>query len=280
MAFYPAPSINYFGTTLNGAIDNSVTTITLNSVTGLATTGGVLVIDRENSSGTATPNAREVISYTGISGNDLTGVTRAFDNSTARSHGNNALVEAVFTVGMWNDLRNAVATAFNTSGTGVSVSTATVATLLTASSALTSNLTVANQMTALRALVSTLTVTGTANFSGASVLGVPATFNFSWMVPGSLASQVDVAGRLIVPSAADGKFLHAYLGQPASVASVGVFLMKNGAVYGTVHILGGQTYASSASIATPALAAGDLLSVNIGSNASLAQDLWLGLRAQ
>src|SRR3990167_10721248 len=96
-----APTANYFSTTLNGAINASAQTITLNSTTNLQAPG-YLVIDREDGSGAATPNAREVISFTGISGNDITGVTRPADGSTARAHNDGALVEAVPTIGMWN----------------------------------------------------------------------------------------------------------------------------------------------------------------------------------
>lgn len=130
MAFYKAPKVNFFSTTLNGAIDNSVTTITLNSVTGLQFPG-VLIIDREDGNGSATPNSREVINYTGISGNDLTGCTRAADSGTARSHSNGALVEATITVGLWNDLRDAVASSLTTDGSGIALSgTASIATMV------------------------------------------------------------------------------------------------------------------------------------------------------
>src|SRR3990167_10490659 len=90
--FYKAPSVNYFSTTLNGAINDAVDTITLSSTTNL-TAPGVVVIDREDSLGSATPNAREVVAFTGISGSDITGCTRGFDGSTARSHSSGAVVE-------------------------------------------------------------------------------------------------------------------------------------------------------------------------------------------
>lgn len=129
MAFYKAPSVNFFNTTLNGSINDSVDTITLNSVTGLQAPG-VLIINREDGNGTATPSAREVISFTGISGSDLTGVTRNFDGSGAKSHANGSLVEATFTVGMWNDLRSAVAASLTTDGGGIALSgTASIATM-------------------------------------------------------------------------------------------------------------------------------------------------------
>jgi hypothetical protein len=70
-------------TTLDGAINNLVSTITLTSVTGFPTTG-VVKIDNE------------LISYTGISSNDLTGCTRGVNGTTAASHSDGAGVE-VFT---------------------------------------------------------------------------------------------------------------------------------------------------------------------------------------
>lgn len=124
---FKAPTENYASTSLNGAINDSVTTITLNDASKLQAPGYV-VIDREDGNGTATPNSREVIKYTGISTNDLTGVTRGADNSTARSHSDGALVEATFTIGMHNDQRDAINAEHTTSGTHV-ISTASIATI-------------------------------------------------------------------------------------------------------------------------------------------------------
>lgn len=103
-SFYKAPTSNAFSTTLNGSINDSVTTITLNSVSGLQNTNGVLVIDRQNSAGDNTPSAREYISFTGVSGSTVTGVTRGLAGSSNQSHADGALVEAIFDVTQWNDL--------------------------------------------------------------------------------------------------------------------------------------------------------------------------------
>lgn len=130
MSYYKAPTTNFWSTTINGSIDSSVTTITLNSVTGLQFPG-VLILDREDGNNTATPNSRELVSFTGISGNDLTGCTRGFDGSTARSHSNGALAESVPAVGMWNDLRNPVAVALSTDGANLAISgTASISTMI------------------------------------------------------------------------------------------------------------------------------------------------------
>lgn len=83
MAFYPTSvatngvlyvAVNGLQTTLASSITNSQTTITLTSTSGFPTTGLVTI---ENN---------EVVSYTGISGADLTGCTRGADGTTALAH--------------------------------------------------------------------------------------------------------------------------------------------------------------------------------------------------
>lgn len=59
---------------LAGAISSTATTITLNSVLGLQSPAGKLRIENE------------IITYTGISSNDLTGVTRGVDGTQAQAH--------------------------------------------------------------------------------------------------------------------------------------------------------------------------------------------------
>lgn len=74
-------AVNELQTSLNGSITSGATTLTLVSSTNFPAYGTVLIDN-------------EVILYTGISGNDLTGLTRGFDspNSTAAAHANAALV--------------------------------------------------------------------------------------------------------------------------------------------------------------------------------------------
>lgn len=110
-----APLANFKQTTLNGGIDNSTQTITLASTANMQAPGYV-VIDRVDTQGTATPNSREVVRYTGISSNDLTGCTRGADNSSALSHSDGAIVETAPTVGMWNSLATIVSAGFDGSG--------------------------------------------------------------------------------------------------------------------------------------------------------------------
>jgi len=84
-----------FSTTLNvsGGINNSQTSgIVLTSVTGLNTSGGVLCLTWADPLDTS---VHEYILYTGVSGNELTGVTRGYEGSSARAHSNGATVAAV-----------------------------------------------------------------------------------------------------------------------------------------------------------------------------------------
>jgi len=60
-------------TTLDGIHSSSVTTLTLTSTTDFDSAGSAYI-------------GSEIISYTGVSGNDLTGVTRGTQSTTAASH--------------------------------------------------------------------------------------------------------------------------------------------------------------------------------------------------
>jgi len=66
-------------TTLNGSHSNSVTTLTLVSTTGLASSGTVYI-------------GGEQVTYTAISGNDITGCTRAANSTTAETHSSGVAV--------------------------------------------------------------------------------------------------------------------------------------------------------------------------------------------
>lgn len=84
-----------FSTTLNvsGGIDSSQTTgIVLTSVANLNTGGGILGLDWADTIDTST---YEIIEYTGISGNELTGVTRGQSGTSGKSHNNGATIVAL-----------------------------------------------------------------------------------------------------------------------------------------------------------------------------------------
>ena len=92
-------------TTLNGTIDSSTTTVVLTSgtsFTGVST--GVVEPTSTNTSGTPTWGIlvdTEIISYTGVSSNTLTGVTRAAFGSTAAAHNTGATIRLLETPANW-----------------------------------------------------------------------------------------------------------------------------------------------------------------------------------
>tara|TARA_R100000935_G_C2791848_1_gene146346 strand:+ start:22 stop:957 length:936 start_codon:yes stop_codon:yes gene_type:complete len=66
-------------TTLNGSHSSSVTTLTLTSTTGLAAAGTVHI-------------GTEQVTYTAVSGNDITGCTRGANSTTAATHSSGVAV--------------------------------------------------------------------------------------------------------------------------------------------------------------------------------------------
>lgn len=172
---YTAPTANYLSKTLNGSIGDSDDTITLNNTTSMQAPG-YIVIDRTNSAGTATPDNREVVSYTGISGSDLTGCARGADGSTNRAHADGAIVETMPTVGMWNSLATIVDQAVTGDGylkaIGSPVSIARMQIIQEAVTSIASITRLEGPFAKVSsALMSIVTISGHLTISGASVSG-------------------------------------------------------------------------------------------------------------
>jgi len=70
---------------------------------------GILVVDRIDVNGNLTPNNVEYISFTGVSGSTVTGLTRGLGGTTAKGHSIGAIVEFVPDV-VWADAINDVFT--------------------------------------------------------------------------------------------------------------------------------------------------------------------------
>lgn len=87
-------------TTLNGALTDSATTITLTDASGFPSSGQVRI-------------GTELINYTGKSSNDLTGCTRGVESTTAAAHSDGATVVATTDMVGWGE----AATISVTSGT-------------------------------------------------------------------------------------------------------------------------------------------------------------------
>ena len=101
-----APTKNAVQKTLAAQLLSTATTgdpITFDDVDGIPNLPGVLVINRVNTSGTATPSSREYIEYSGTSGSTVLITTRNVDGSnSALTHPVGSIVEFIPDV-VWSD---------------------------------------------------------------------------------------------------------------------------------------------------------------------------------
>ena len=87
-------SDNFVQKTLGAELLAGATTVTLNNVTSIPNLPGVFIVDRIDTNDVETPTKREVISYAGVSGSTLTGLTRNADGSGSdQTHAINGIVE-------------------------------------------------------------------------------------------------------------------------------------------------------------------------------------------
>ena len=271
-SLFVAPTANFIQTTLNGGITSGALTITVNSATNFQAPG-YAVIDRTDSNGTSTPNAREVISYTGISGSDLTGVTRGEDVSTARSHADGAIVETMPTIGMWNSLTTVVATAMTSDGylkainSPVSIAIGQFTRFVTPSIASVADMRIATRL----------------DVSGASVTGVG--IHPVWVIAGFSSAATTNVQRMIMPQGGTFQYFSMTTRTPVSTASLTLALynIRSGAsVFDTIGrpaILGGGTFVSTASIKTPAFISGDVLRVDLETGGNVSDITLIGRAA-
>ena len=113
------PLYNGLQKTLDAQLNVGVTTqMTLNNTTGVQNKPGVVVIDRIDASGKEKSSAvREYVSYTGVSGNNLTGLTRGLGGSTDQDHAVGAIVEFIPDVTVFQAINDVITTDHNTDGT-------------------------------------------------------------------------------------------------------------------------------------------------------------------
>lgn len=264
---WSAATVNAFSTTLNGNITNSDTSITLTSVTGLVAPG-VLVIDRQDGNDNDTPTVREYITFTGISGNQVTGCTRGVAGSTAQSHNSGATVEETMTITHWTGLLDFLAISHDVDGKIVT-SNATIETIR-----LTSFLDASGASVA----ASNLRVFNSVNFSGASTLGFDP-IHPVWVISGSVSQATAGIGKpLIMPKGASWNFFSAVLRTPTSGASLMIDINKNGTSIFTdqntrlTFPING-TFISTASIEVKTFNSGDIFTIDIDAGGGLASDL-------
>ena len=263
---WEAASVNAFSTTLNGSINDSDTTITLTTTTNLVAPG-VLVIDRQDSSGTNTPALREYITFTGISSNDLTGVSRNVAGSTAQSHSSGAIIEENMSVTHWNDLADFLQVSHDSAG-NIVASTATIATarIYTHLNASGASFTISN-----------IRIPTDLNASGASITG-DFPINPVWVFTASASTPTTGVGVPIsLPQSGEFKFFSAVLNSPASGAAMILDINNNNTSIfeaGTrLTIPAGGTYASTASINTKIFNPGNIIDVDIDSMSQIVNNL-------
>jgi len=117
-----------------GVADDTTTTVPLASTTNLSTdTAVVVVIDRVDSNGTATPSLEETVIGV-VSGSNLVSAVRGAEG-TAQSHAAGAVVEVLVTAKGWNDLIDGLLVQHNQLGlhTNVTASNVTASGTLSAS---------------------------------------------------------------------------------------------------------------------------------------------------
>lgn len=92
--YYP-PEQNAIQKTLDAQLLSGITaSMTLSNVTGIPNKAGVCVIDLVDANGAFTPAKREYVSYTGVSGSTLTGLTRNADGGGSdQDHAIGAIVQ-------------------------------------------------------------------------------------------------------------------------------------------------------------------------------------------
>jgi len=236
-------SVNAFSTTLNGSLTDSDNTITLTTVVGLVYPG-ILVIDRQDANGEDTPANREYISYTGISSNTLTGVTRGIAGSTAQTHSSGAIIEEVFSVTHWNELIDFLNISHDDAGNIVASSTATL---------------------------STARIFEHLNASGASISG-SFPLHPTWVMSGTVSGATSVVGPAVsIPQSGTIKFFSARTrgNVPADLlldinnSGTTIFTDQNT----RLKIVSGENYASTASISAKEIIEGQYLSVDVDSGA-------------
>lgn len=252
---YLAPTINYKQTTLNGGITDSAGTITVADASNLQAPG-YIVIDRVDSNGTSTPSLREVVSYTGISGSDLTGCTRGADGSTQQAHSDLAVVETMPTVGMWNSLATILSKAVTTDGY-----------LKATASPVTVGRLEAKQLYASVASIAQVFITGRLEVSGASVTGMG--IYPSFVSTGNHSGPtLAIGGVLRSPVAGTLQWVSVSTRYVVSTASAGFdFKIRDVTAFANATmrpaIAAGGTFVSTASLSVKNINRGDLLSADI-----------------
>ena len=121
MLYYP-PLYNGLQKQLASQLDQGITSqMTINNTTGLQNKPGICVVDRIDTAGKEkSTSVREYIAYSGVSGNNLTGLTRGLGGSTDQDHLVGAVVEFIPDVTLFQALNDTITAEHNSDGTHTS----------------------------------------------------------------------------------------------------------------------------------------------------------------
>ena len=236
--------------TLDSQAAAGASSVTLNqSVAGVVRAPGYFVVDRIDSSGNLTASKREYKYFTGVSGAQLTGVTSV--DGTDQIHAVGAIVEFVPDVKQEQDWYDWAITEHTTLGQHASLPSLSIVKTL-------------DLYAASSASVQLLNVMGRLNASGASLTGFP--IRPAWVFTTASAASTGLGAPLPMPEAGTIDWINVTLNGPVSGASLFIDVNKNfTSVFDTgtrLTILGGGTFASTASIATKIFARGDMFTVD------------------
>ena len=284
---YLPPTQNALQYTLDTQLVAAGTSLTLNSsVAGIVQAPGVFVIDRVDSSGNETASKREYISFTGVSGANLTGLVRGLAGSTDQVHAVGAIVEFVPDVLQQQAIYDAITLEHSVLGQHLSlVSLAQIRAfnIVGWSAASLNSLNVRSLAIPSLASIQELNVVANANFSGASIFA-----NFPvtpvWVITGAVSAATTAVGKPIdMPQGGNIEWVSVALRSPVSAASLIIDINKNfTSIFeaGTrPFILGGGTFVSSASINTKAFISGDIFSADVDAGGSF-QDATIKVRGR
>ncbi|HEX9504154.1 MAG TPA: hypothetical protein VF974_07635 [Patescibacteria group bacterium] len=263
-SYFVAPTTDFYSTTLNGQVSATSSMIALASIGSLQVPGYV-VIDR-TTTGTppsSTPSVRETIAFGSIASiNILTGLTRGADGDTARIHADGALVETVWTTGMWNSLTSNLAKGMDINGLLNAITSPVSIQRIQTNAFYASIASLALLQISTRLDVSTASVTG---------WGYIPTFSSQGAYSGPTTA---VGGLLVAPRPGALQWVSITAKYPASGGSVAFdFKLRGASIFANSTTLpaiaAGGTYVSIASIATRNINPGDLLQVDVASVAPI-----------
>lgn len=267
---WKSPTVNNWKAKIATAIGSSDSVIGIVSTASLNPSQlqapGILVLDRVDANDVATPSKREYISFTGVSGATIYGVSRGL-TETAQSHALNSWIEGILAVNAWNDMISYMETEHLADGTHDIFSHVRQVTVTGVSG-----------LSGIRGDVvfvpgSNISIYAASGASGYSRIVLSGPTGAPGQLPllsvyGPLANATTVTPPLIIEEPGTIKSISAVLFSPVSSASLVIDINNNWSSVFTnqatrLSILGGGTYASTASIGNKTLSPGNLITMDI-----------------